>query len=88
MMNVVFGIFLIVSAINCLVAVSAPESGSSSIASLGLVINKCNSIRRLRSPPEKPTFILRFSHSRGMFNCSRALSSDCINSPIGRSWPV
>ena len=83
--NVVSGIFCMVSAICCCVCVSAPESGSSKIANFGFIKIKCNSIRRLRSPPEKPTLMLRFSHSFGMFNCSRADSSFCRKSPIGKS---
>ena len=83
--NVVFGIVAIVSAINFCVSMSAPESGSSRMASFGWVKINRNSINRLRSPPEKPTLILRFSHCFGMFNLSRADSRLDKNSPIGKS---
>ena len=54
--NEVFGILLIVSIICCWTSLSAPESGSSKIASLGWVRTRRNNIMRFLSPPEKPTF--------------------------------
>ena len=86
--NVVSGILLIVSAISCFVSMSAPESGSSRIANSGFVNSSRNSIMRLRSPPEKPTLILRFNHSRGMPSFVRAVSRFSKNSAIDKSWPV